>query len=102
MGIVDSKTYRKRLIITGAILSPFILAIFGWHAWDAARRGESPWAVVIGVALAVAVLGGTVFYLTRDGPAGVSARTRRLMKWVIPLALVVAALRAAAWLLHVF
>jgi hypothetical protein len=102
MGIVDPKTYRRRLAVAGAILTPLLLAIFGWHAWDARRQGEPPWVVVVGAALAVAVIGGTVFYATRDGPAGVAARTRRLAKWLVPLAVAVAALRAVAWALHLF
>lgn len=95
---IDPRTFRRRVAVRFAILSPFVLAVFGFHLWDAQRRGETVWPVVLGVALVVALIGGTVFYATREGPDRVRARSVRLLKWVAPLALALAALRAVAWL----
>ena len=98
MSTVDPRTVRRRLAVVGVILLPLLLLVFGWHARDALRHGESLWPVVLGAGLSLAVLGGTVAYVTREGRANVARRAARLMKWVAPIAAAIAALRAVAWL----
>lgn len=93
----DPRGYKTRLILTGVLFSPLLALIIGWHALDAAARGESLAPVFLGALLVFAVLFGTWFYLSRDGVSGVAARSARLLKWILPLALAVAALRAIAW-----
>ncbi len=94
----DPRAYRRRLIGAGALLLPLLVLIFGWHARDAASKGESLWPVVLGIVVALSVLGGTVFYVAREGPTQSAARAARLTRWVLPLAIGIAALRAIAWL----
>jgi hypothetical protein len=81
------------------MLVPFLVLVFGWHLTDALRRGESAWPVVLGSMGSLAVLGGTGFYVLREGRLKVAARSARLLKWVAPLAMGIAALRALAWLM---
>jgi hypothetical protein len=97
-GRVDARTYRRRLAVSGAFLLPFLVFIFAWHARDALGKGESIWPVILGAGVAMAVLGGTVFHLTREGPENVGARSSGLLKWAVPLAIGIAAVRAIAWL----
>jgi len=59
--------------------------------------GESVWPVVLGALLCLSVLGGTGFYLLRYGQAQAAARSARLLKWVAPVAVGVAALRLLVW-----
>ncbi|MFZ5788699.1 MAG: hypothetical protein ACOY3Y_19855 [Acidobacteriota bacterium] len=98
LGSTDARSQRTRLIITGAVLLPLVLLVFGWHARDALLQGQSLWPVVLGAALSLAVLGGVAFYVVRDGTANAARRSARLMRWVVPALVVVAALRLLAWL----
>lgn len=97
--LTDARAYRTRLILAGVMLAPFLVLVFGWHLGDALRRGESVWPVVLGVVVSLAVLGGTGLYVLREGRLGAAARGSRLLKWVAPLALGIAALRALAWVM---
>jgi hypothetical protein len=94
----DAVAYRGRLIFAGLALSTLLVPMFAFHVRDAARHGESVLPVVLGIVLSLGILGGTVFYLLRHGRANVAARTARMMKWVAPLAVIVAILRLIAWL----
>ncbi len=94
----DPRGYRKRLVGAGVILLPLLVLVFGFHAQDAIQRKESLWPVVLGAGLALSVLGGTIFYALREGPARATARSGRLARWVVPLAVGIAGLRAIAWL----
>lgn len=80
------------------MLVPLLVLIFGWHAAAEVRRGESQWPVVLGVVGSLAVLGGTGFYVLREGRTQATARSARPIRWVAPIAAAVAALRALAWL----
>jgi hypothetical protein len=97
--LTDARAYRTRLILTGAMLVPLPALVFGWHTRDVLRRGESPWPVVLGVALVIAILGGVGFYALREGPAEATARSARILRWAAPLAIGLAALRALAWVM---
>ncbi|MEZ4227082.1 MAG: hypothetical protein R3B13_39450 [Polyangiaceae bacterium] len=95
----DPRGYRIRLLFGGAMLLPFLVLIFGWHAKDAQARGESFVPVVLGVVLSLGILGGTAFYVLRHGRERVAARSARIIKWAAPFAAGIAALRLLAWLL---
>lgn len=88
---------RRRLATLGFVIGPLLLAIFAWHARDAAARGESMVGVALGVVFALLVLGGTLFYALREGPAQAGGRAARMMRWVVPLAIAVAVLRLLAY-----
>jgi hypothetical protein len=94
----DATAYRWRLIFAGLALSTLLVPMIAFHVQDAARHGESLWPVVLGFVFGLAILGGTVFYLLREGRANASARSARLMKWIAPLAIGVAMIRLIAWL----
>lgn len=93
----DPSGYKRRLALSGVLFAPLLALIVGWHALDAEQHGESLGPVVFGALLTLAILVGTWFYVSRDGVSGVAARSARLLKWIAPLALAVAALRAIAW-----
>jgi len=96
----DPEAYRTRLLLTGVLLvAPMLALVFGWHATDALRRGETMWPVVLGAMLGVGVLGGTGFYVLREGVENAASRSSRVLKWAVPLAMACAALRALAWML---
>lgn len=98
MELTDPRSRRARLIASGALLLPILVAITGFHARDALERGESVWPVLVGAILTVAVLAGTALYVLREGHTQASARSARLLKWVAPIAAGIAALRAMLWL----
>lgn len=94
----DPRAYRRRLIGSGVLLLPLLALIFGWHAQDALSKGKSLWPATLGVVVALSILGGTVFYVARQGPTQSAARAARFTRWIVPLAIGIAALRAIAWL----
>lgn len=87
---------RRRLATLALVVGPLLVAIFAWHARDAEARGESMVGVVLGVVVALGVLGGTLYYALREGPAQASARAARLARWAAPLAAAIAVLRLIA------
>ncbi len=89
----DPAAYRQRLMLVGLALAPLLALILGYHASDALERGESVVPVLFGVVLALSVLGGTLLFVLRRGPGEARARAARLMRWVAPIALGIAALR---------
>ncbi|MEZ4260544.1 MAG: hypothetical protein R3B36_15830 [Polyangiaceae bacterium] len=96
----DPQAYRTRLTLTGVLLlAPMLAVVLGWHATDALRRNEAIWPVVLGAVLSSSVLGGTAFYVLREGVANAASRSRRVFKWAAPLAIAFAVVRALAWLL---
>ena len=95
----DPRGQRRRLAFTGAMLAPFLVLILYGHGKDALQRGESLWSVILGSLLGLSVLGGIAFYMMRHGSAQAAARSARLLKWVAPIAVGVAALRLLLWLL---
>jgi len=95
----DPQAYRTRLILTGVMLTLILVPLFGWHLADAQQRGESVWPIAAGIVVSLAVLGGTGFYVLREGRARASERSARLLKWAAPLAMGVAAIRLLAWLM---
>ena len=95
----DPREYGRRLAFTAATLAPLLMLIFGWHAKDALRRGQSLLPIMLGVLLSLSILGGTAFYVLRYGQAQAGARSARLLKWAAPIAVAVAALRLLAWLM---
>src|SRR5206468_3497518 len=56
--LTDPRAYRRRLAFAGAMLTPFLLVIFGWHGKDALQRGEPLWPVVLGALLGLSILVG--------------------------------------------
>ncbi|WP_394846757.1 hypothetical protein LZC95_04745 [Pendulispora brunnea] len=97
--LTDPRAYRTRLILTGAMLAPFLVLIFAWHLSDSLRRGDSVWPVVLGTVGVFGILGGTGFYILREGLAQAGTRSTRLLKWVGPIAVGLAVLRALAGLI---
>jgi hypothetical protein len=95
----DARAYRTRLVLTGAMLVPVLVLMFGWHLADSRQRGESVWPVVLGVATTVGVIGGTGFYVLREGRVHAAARSDRVLRWALPLATTIAVLRLAVWLI---
>jgi hypothetical protein len=95
----DPQAYRTRLVLTGVMLVPMLVLIFGWHLSESLRQGESVWPVVFGVVGSLGVLGGTGFYVLREGREQASARSARVLRWAAPLATGIAALRLLAWLM---
>jgi hypothetical protein len=95
--LTDPTAYRQRLVVTAGLLAPVLLGITAWHWQDAAGKGESGWPVLLGLGLAVGVLGGTFAYAAKDGPAQASARSARVLRWAAPLATGLALVRLLAW-----
>jgi hypothetical protein len=97
--LTDPRAYRTRLILTGAMLVPLLVLVFGWHLTDSLRRGESVWPSVLAIVGSLAVLGGTGFYVLREGRTQATARAARVLRWTVPLATGIATLRLVAWLM---
>jgi hypothetical protein len=97
--LTDPKAYRTRLILTGVMLVPLLVLVFGWHLGESLRAGESAWPTVLGMVGALAILGGTGFYVLREGRGQATARSARVLRWAAPLAAGVAVLRLLAWLI---
>ncbi len=89
---------RRRLVLVAITLLPILAVIVGWHALDGAKHGEPPAVALIGGALSLAVLGGALAYALREGPGQASTRAARMMRWGVPIAFGVAALRVLAML----
>ena len=94
----DARAYRNRLIFAGLALATLVVPMIFAAVKDAHRNGESMWGVVLGFGFGLAVLGGGMFFMLREGRANVAARTARMTKWVAPLAVIVAGLRLIVWL----
>lgn len=95
----DPRVYRKRLWATSGVLLAVFALVSGLHARDALAKGESPWPVVIGLALAIAIVGGVFVVAGRAGPVHAKARLARAMRWIVPAAVALALLRLAAMLI---
>lgn len=93
----DPQALRERMVLSAGIVLVMVFAVGAWHASDALERGKSVWPVLLGGALSLGVIAGTWRYVLRDGPAQVRVRSARLMRWVAPLAVLLAVLRALAW-----
>ncbi len=96
---VTPEQYRRRLLMTGLALTPFLLLIGGFHASDAVDRGESLLPVAIGLLIPVALIGGLFLYAARLGPKNAANRSLRIQRWAVPLAIGIALLRLIALLL---
>jgi hypothetical protein len=96
----DPRAYKRRLALMSILFIPLLVLIGGFHFHDAIERGESIVPVILGLLFAVAILGGTVFWSVREGPANAQARTARLMRWVVPLGVGAGWLRLIATLLR--
>lgn len=94
----DPAAYRNRLIFMGALLSPFIVAMFLFGLSDAKEKGESIWPGIIGLGFGLAVLGGTLYFTLRHGPAHAQQRAARILKYAVPLAVIIAVLRLVIWM----
>lgn len=94
----DPGAYRNRLALTAVLLAPLLAGVLGWHALDAVAQDQSLWPVFAGGALSLAIVVGTGWFVLREGPAQAAARSRRLIRWVAPLGLAVAAVRVLLWL----
>jgi hypothetical protein len=94
----DPRAYRKRLWATSGVLLVVLALVSGLHARDALAKGESLWPVAIGLALAVAIVGGVFVVAGRAGPVQARAKLARTMRWVVPAAVALALLRLAVML----
>jgi len=93
---LDPEVYRERLRETLAFVGLLVMAVSVAHGVDARAKGESLIPVVVGALLSVAVLGGTVGFVTRQGPAAVAGRSAKILRWVVPAGVVIALLRVLA------
>ncbi len=95
----DPQAYRTRIVLSVVLLVlPALVGVTSFHLADALRRGEPAWVVVVPTVLAVALLVGTGGYVLRRGHAHASSRSERLLRWVVPIAVLVAVVRALLWL----
>jgi len=92
----DPAVYRARLRESLGVMGVLAAAVSTWHALDAQSRGESLVPVVVGFVLALTVLGGTVWFVARRGPEEAARRGAALVRWLVPVGVVLAALRLVA------
>ncbi len=90
----DAADYRRRLWLTAALFAPLLFGIGAWHWQDAAEKGESVWPVALGLALGASTIRGTLAYAAKNGPTQAATRSARVLRWVAPLALGLALVRA--------
>jgi hypothetical protein len=90
----DPKAYKTRLLMSGGMLAAMVGGIGSWHWTDAMRQGESVLPVVLGVGLVAVILGSIGFYAFRGGSVRPWDRMGRVLRWVAPLAIAIAVLRA--------
>jgi hypothetical protein len=89
----DPKAYRRRLMRTALLLLPVLALISGSHIRDAIEKGESILPEVLFFGLVAAIVGGVFFFAAREGPLKAQERSRRILRWAIPLLLGSALLR---------
>jgi MFS family permease len=94
----DRGAYRARLVLSGLWIAPLIALIFAHHWLEGRALGESPWPVLLGVVLTLGILAGTGWYVQREGQEKTNERSRRILRWAVPLAISVASIRLLAWL----
>jgi hypothetical protein len=95
----DPRAYLTRIVLSVALLVlPALAAVTSFHLADALARGEPAWVVVVPTVFAIALLVGTGAYVLRRGHAHVGSRSERLLRWVVPIAVLVAIVRALLWL----
>lgn len=97
----DPQAYRTRLAVTGAMVLAMLVGITSWHVADAREHGEAAWPPLVAALLALALVGGIGWSVLREGPRRAGERSARLLRWVAPLAILVALARAIAWMLDV-
>jgi cation transport ATPase len=98
-GVAQPQEYRTRLLLAGVTLVPLLVLVFGWHLGESLRRDGSVWPAVLGMVVALSVLGGTALYVLREGRTQAAARAARVLRWAAPVAIAIAALRLLGWLL---
>jgi hypothetical protein len=94
----DPAMYRRRIVRSVVILAPLLCLVTGYHLADARAKGESIIPVVLALVLSLAILGGTLWFLTHKGRAQAAERSGRLLRILGPLAFTVAGLRLILWL----
>jgi hypothetical protein len=82
-------------------LGLLVAVVFTLHALDARQKGESPWGVVLGIFVGVAVLASTFGFVLRPLPGATEAdatreRSRKILRWAAPLAAVLILAAAVA------
>ncbi len=96
----DPVAYRRRILITSAaVLLPVILLVVGWHMSDAMEKGQSVVPVVLASVITIALLGGVLMFVTKNGPVDAQTRSARLIRWLAPLAIVIGLARLVVALL---
>jgi len=93
----DPAAYRRRLAWFALALLPGLVLVIGYHAQDALERGQSIVPVVLGLGLVLGILGAVFFFVARKGPDAARVRAAKLMRWLVPVAFVVALLRLLAF-----
>jgi len=94
---LDPGAYRRRLAWFALALLPGLVLVIGYHAQDALERGQSIVPVVLGLGLVLGILGAVFFFVARKGPDAARVRAAKLMRWLVPVAFVVALLRLLAF-----
>lgn len=90
---VDPAAFRRRVRLIALTLVPALVLVSAFHLGDSRARGESVVPAAAGIVVSLAVVGGTLFFMTRGGPAAARDRSRRLLRWVLPIAIGLAILR---------
>jgi hypothetical protein len=94
---MSPQVFRRRMAIVGVVLAVPCVAVSLYHLSDARERGEPVWPVALALLIVLAVVGGTILFALRDGPARAAVRSARALKWLVPIAVAIAVVRALVW-----
>lgn len=93
---LDPAVYRARVRESLTVMLALVGLVSVAHGLEARARGEPVAVVAVGALLALAVVGGTARFVSRNGPSEAAGRIARAMRWLVPAAVVVALLRGVA------
>jgi hypothetical protein len=83
----------RRMRVAFAILLVLAGGVAAWHARDALARGQSLVPVALALVLSIAALGGTFAAVRGGDAASVRARAANVLRWAVPLLVVLTLLR---------
>jgi hypothetical protein len=90
---------RRRMWVAFGVMVVLAIGVATWHARDASARGQSLVPVGLALVLSIAVIGGTFAALRGGDAASVRLRAAKLMRWVVPVLIVLTLLRVVVTLL---
>lgn len=94
----DAAAYRRRIATTGVIFGAVAVAVTGFHVRSALDRHESLAPFALSTALILGLVGVPFYFAYRDGPAAAAQRSAKVMRWIVPAAIVLAVVRLVAML----